>query len=202
MKLQKRARKPPIFSGGMHGPPDWQTPPDCARLLLGETAQLAGVLAPPKPPNGCREPGAVCTGPAGNREGATGGVRGPTLPVDGPPETALGLRPRTVRRLHPTGESSCGGADQHLPDLSGGVRGPTLPVDGPPETALGLRPRTVRRLHPTGESRCGGADQNLPDLSGGVSESDIRYEQRPRKGRSTIPGVSARGQFGKKSLTR
>ena len=41
--------------------------------------------------------------------------------MDGPPETALGRRPRTVRRLHPTGESSCGGADQHLPDVSGGV---------------------------------------------------------------------------------
>src|SRR5258707_6247906 len=84
---------------------------------------VAGALAPHKPPNGHRWPGAAWAGRCGNSSGATGAGFGLARPVDGPPETALGERklPRTVQRLHPKGESTCGGADQNLPDLSGGV---------------------------------------------------------------------------------
>src|SRR5258707_9060345 len=84
---------------------------------------LAGALAPHKPPNGHRGPGDAWAGRCGNSSGATGAGFGVARPVDGPPETALGERklPGTVERLHPKGESTCGGADQNLPDLSGGV---------------------------------------------------------------------------------
>jgi len=39
------------------------------------------------------------------------------LPVDGSPETALGFRPRTVKRLYAKGESNCGRAAQNLPSF-------------------------------------------------------------------------------------
>src|SRR5215831_20114761 len=58
----------------------------------------------PTPPHSPR------AGPAGHRRGATGGGFGLARPVDGPPETGLGLRPRPVKRLDPEGESNCGGS--------------------------------------------------------------------------------------------
>src|SRR5215469_2327623 len=38
--------------------------------------------------------------------GEAWGTRSLARPVDGPPVTALGLRPRTVKRMHPEGEST------------------------------------------------------------------------------------------------
>src|SRR5215471_17762270 len=71
------------------------------------------------PPNSRR------AGRCGHSSGATGAF---VLGLwTGPPETALGLGPRTVKRLHPKGESNCGGADQNLSLSNGRVSEPARP---------------------------------------------------------------------------
>jgi hypothetical protein len=55
----------------------------------------------------------------GQRQGATGVRFGLARPVEGPPETALGLGPRPVKRLDAEGERTCGGADQNRPPSAG-----------------------------------------------------------------------------------
>jgi hypothetical protein len=94
--LQKRGHASPGLSQGMHGLP-LDTSRTCVLLeQAGETATLAGeTRSPHKPPTV-----PAWTGRCGNSIGATGVHLGVARPVDGPPETALGRWPQTVKRLH------------------------------------------------------------------------------------------------------
>src|SRR5215831_239879 len=92
-------------------------------------------------------PNSPKAGPAGHRRGATGGGFGLARPVDGPPETALGLRPRTVKRLDPEGDSNCGGADQTPPASAGGVSVPGQPPQHETTQAAGRREMVSQSIY-------------------------------------------------------
>jgi hypothetical protein len=107
------ARKPLGLSQGMPGLRLDTTRTHVLSYQAGETATLAGETRSPHTPlhQVLAARNTWAPGPAGHRQGATAGRVGVARPVDGPRETALGLRLRTVkcrsrRRKHLRGSGS------------------------------------------------------------------------------------------------